>query len=158
MSRPSDESIFKSNAWIPPIFLFLLFFGPLRTKPGVPLQTPLAVSVCEWADNSQPLIHGCETPLSLNTQTARLGRGMLCPLASVKGGSFSPAGVKPIFSQNSMESRTERRWLKEVPPKAAPSLRQGHSQSPHGQCECLGLNCHVMVCKGLCVRVRDFEV
>ena len=67
------------------------------------------------------LIHGCETPLALHTQTARLGRGMLCPLASVKGGGFSPAGVKPITSQNSMESRTERRWLKQAPPKAAPT-------------------------------------
>ena len=55
------------------------------------------------------------------SQTARLGRGMPRPWASLKTGCFSQTAVKPIFSQNPMESRTERRWVKRAPHKAAPT-------------------------------------
>lgn len=64
------------------------------------------------------------------SQTARLGRGMPRPWASLKTGCFSQTAVKPIFSQNPMESRTERRWLKRAPPTMCPP-RAKATHSPH---------------------------
>ena len=85
------------------------------------------------------------------SQTARLGRGMPRPWASLKSSSFSQAAVKPIFSQNPMESRTERRWLKRAPPKAAPTMCPPRAKATH--CEALACSVktvNVMVCKGVC--------